>query len=334
MGNGPDAAETYAELAASLANSPDLEVSKTLSLSLVTQSNLLITIGRSDEAVDVFDEALNRFGSRPEPEIFFNVAGAALGKADALVSLGEIGEAIFIYEAVVVEAGTKNEVAFEGLQVSALLSKGRAQQVAGALDDAAATFNFVLDAWIGNPDGTITQLVSSALNARNEIADILGVEGVPGSCLILEEGDCVIRDRFPTRPNVQSPFLPHIVAFNLTPGTPVYVPYASDVVGPEFIEGTREVIVTFAVAPTEEVPENRCTVQFVSEGTPAITAGPADAGTLVGTIADDRLSGPATTGFIYNLTISCLFRDPQSPSGSLTPDLALIDQLFGSLPPG
>jgi hypothetical protein len=91
--------------------------------------------------------------------------------------------------------------------------------------------------------------------------------------------------------------------------------------------------VTFSVPPTEEVPENQCTIQFIPEGGLAMGAGPAQAGDLVGTVSGDRLSGPAATGFIYNLTISCLFRDPLDDD-RFAPDLVLIDELFGELPAG
>lgn len=337
MGNGADAVDTYAAMAANTADNADLEITETLSLGLVNRGNVLIELGRFEEARDAFDEVLNRFGARSELEIQFTVIGAALGKADALVNIGtseSIGEAIFIYDAVVVEAGTKQEPAFESMQVAAIFSKGRALQRGGAFTEAAANFNFVLDAWTGNTDGTITQLVGLAQEARAELADVLNQPGVPGTCLILEQGACVLRDRFPTRPNVTPPFLPHIVAFNLPAGTSLYVPYDSEVVGPEPVQDTEgEVIVTFSVAATEEVPENRCTVQFVPDGPPAISAGPAAAGTLVGAISDERLSAPAASGFIYNLTISCLFRDP-ADQNRFGPDLVLIDQLFGSLPTG
>ena len=331
-GDAAGAIETYAQMAAATPANPDLEVTETVSLGLVNRGNLLIELGRFEEAIATFDDVLNRFGARQEPEIQFTVIGAALGKGDALVNLGDIGQAVFVYDLVVVEAGTKAETAFEGMQVAALVSKGRALQRGGRLGEAVATLNFVLDAWIGNQDGTIASLVGLAQSARDDIAAQLSVPGEPGTCLFLEEGDCVLRDRFPPRPNVAAPFLPHIVAFNLEPGRPVYVPYDGIIEGIETVEGTAEQIIVFTIPPSEDAPESRCTLQFIPEGPIQVTEGPGTAGTLIGTVADDRLSGPAETGFIYNLTINCLFRDPLDDD-RFGPDNALIDELFGELPP-
>lgn len=330
MGNATGAVETYAEMASRIPDDPDLEITETLALGLVNRGNLLIELGRYDEAARTFDDVLNRFGTRPEDEIQFLMVGAALGKGDALVNLGNYGEAIFVYDAVVVETATRQETAFERMQVAAMVSKGRAQRRAGAPIQAAETLNFVLDAWTGNADATIAQLVGTATMVRAEIAEAIGDQNEPGSCRLLEEGDCILRDRFPA--GSESPFLPHIVAFNLPAGAPVYVPFASEVIGPEPVAGTDgEVTVTFALPATADSPESRCAVQFVPAGELQVGAGPADAGTLVGNLSGDRLSAPAESGFIYNLTLSCLFRDPAADN-RFGPDVSLINELFGPLP--
>ncbi len=330
IGNATGAVEAYAEMGSQIPDDPDVEITETLTLGLVNRGNLLIELGRYDEAVQAFNDVLTRFGTRPEEEIQFLIVGAALGKGDALVNLGNYGEALFVYDAVVVETATRQEAAFERMQVAAMVSKGRAQRRAGALLQAAETLNFVLDAWTGNRDATIAQLVGTATTVRFQIAEAIGDQNTPGSCRLLEEGDCILRDRFPA--GSESPFLPHIVAFNLPAGTPVYVPFTSEVIGPEPVAGTEaEVTVTFALPATADSPESRCTVQFVPDGELAVGDGSADAGTLVGNLSGERLAGPAASGFIYNLTLSCLFRDPAADN-RFEPDVTLINELFGPLP--
>ena len=331
-GAAEDAVATYALVATSIADDRDLQITETTALGLLNRGDLLIELGRFEDAEVVFNDLLNRFGARIEAEIVFTIVGAGLGKGDALVNLGRIGEAVFIYDAVVVEAGIRDEPAFEAMQVAALVSKGRALARVGAADEAVAALNFVLDAWTWDPEPQIVQLVGLAYDARNEVATTLGAPGEPGSCLILEEKNCALRDRFPERQGVEVPFLSHVVAFDVSPGTPLYVPYNGELVGPDFADGTEdEVVITFGVPATDESPENRCTVQFIPDGAVSVNPGPAVAGALIGTIADARLSAPATTGFVYNLTLSCLFRDPVDDD-RFAPDLALIDRLFGPLP--
>jgi tetratricopeptide (TPR) repeat protein len=331
MGNESDAVDTYAIMAAAVPDNPDLEITERVSLGMVNRGNLLTRLERYEDAVATFDEMLIRFAERPELEIILNLVGAALGKADALINLNRLEEAVGVYDLVIVETGNHQEPTFERLQVAAFVGKANALLRSGNLTEAADSFNFVLDAWIGNPDGTIATLVGNASQTRADLAAQLNESGVPGRCLFLEEGDCILRDRFPVRPNVESPFLPHVVAFNLEPGSTVYVPYDGVIEPPTTVEGTSEAIVTFTVPGTEERPESRCSVQFVPDGGLQVAGGPATAGAVVGTIADERLSAPAQTGFIYNLTVTCLVRDPAADN-RFFPDDAFTNQLFGELP--
>ncbi len=151
-----------------------------IAMALGGKAQLLLELGRTDEAIAVYDTVVKRFGDRQEIALLEQVAVALFNKGVALGQQNKPDEAIAAYDEVVKRVGNRQEIALLEPVAKALFNRGTALGQQNKPGEAIAAYDDVVKRFGDRQELALLEQVANALVNKGMT---LAQQGKPGEAI-------------------------------------------------------------------------------------------------------------------------------------------------------